>query len=502
MTSRPCLVLMAVAALISVGCSSGNSSSGNSSGGGGGTPNPLPSISSITPPNANAGSASVTITVTGEGFVSTSTLNWNKASRITTEVSDTQITATVTAADIAAAGAAQITVVNPAPGGGTSNPVGFVINGTEPVATPGFVYVANNFDGTISAFSIDTGNGSLNSVAGSPFLVPGAPFLAGLGPVSITADPSVQFLYVASNPSNQSSTNDLPAFAIDSSTGALSPLSGSPFNTGSLVAPTSLSTDTTGMFLYVADQNGNNPSGNNLSQFGIDAATGALTALSQAACLDPFGFTTDVVADPTDPFLFVSNSDGAVCSFSINSQGALQPVTGSPFSFLTNPLARVSAVAVDPFGKYVYAASTIVGSGPFDVWAFSITPGVGALQPVPGSPFATGGSSGDAVLSLAADPLGRFLYVGNFFDISGFSINTSTGALSMLAGFPISTQVSQASSLVVDPSGEFLYVANAVSQTVSAYAIDETTGALSPVSGSPFPAGTTPLGLTVTRKLP
>jgi DNA-binding beta-propeller fold protein YncE len=98
------------------------------------------------------------------------------------------------------------------------------------------------------------------------------------------------------------------------------------------------------------------------------------------------------------------------------------------------------------------------------------------------------------------DPLGRFLYVGNGFDISGFSINTSTGALSMLAGFPFSQSPLSPGYPVVDPSGQFLYVANAANNTVSAYAINQTTGVLTAVPGSPFATGSEPAGLTVTRK--
>lgn len=199
MTSRSCLILTVVAGLMSlVGCSSGSNSGGGNSGGG--TPNPFPSISSITPPNANEGGSNLTITVTGEGFVSASTLNWNGTSRITTEVSDTQVTATVTAADIAAAGAAQITVVNPAPGGGTSNPVGFVINGTEAAATPGFVYVANSIGvsltmGNISVFSVDPSTGGLTPV-------PGSPFQGGAQPTAAAVDPFGKFLFEASNIDN------------------------------------------------------------------------------------------------------------------------------------------------------------------------------------------------------------------------------------------------------------------------------------------------------------
>ena len=113
------LILVTAVALISlVGCSSGNS--GSSEGGNPNpVPNPVPSITSMTPSSANAGGAGVTIMVNGEGFISSSTVNWNGSSRATT-VSGTQLTAAITAADIATMGAAQITVVNPAPGGGTS----------------------------------------------------------------------------------------------------------------------------------------------------------------------------------------------------------------------------------------------------------------------------------------------------------------------------------------------------------------------------------------------
>jgi hypothetical protein len=81
------------------------------------------------------------------------------------------------AADIASVGAAQLTVVNPAPGGGISNPVGFAVLGAGTAPVPGYLYVANSYDGTISAFTIDPGSGSLGSILGSPFAVPGGPFL-------------------------------------------------------------------------------------------------------------------------------------------------------------------------------------------------------------------------------------------------------------------------------------------------------------------------------------
>jgi hypothetical protein len=47
-------------------------------------------------------------------------------------VSGSQLTAAITAADIAVAGTALVTVVNPAPGGGRSNPVSFSVTTTTP----------------------------------------------------------------------------------------------------------------------------------------------------------------------------------------------------------------------------------------------------------------------------------------------------------------------------------------------------------------------------------
>ena len=494
-TSRLSLAVMAALFPISLGgCSAGSMGSSETT-----SLNVVSQISSVSPASANAGAGALTITVTGDGFVSNSTVNWNGTS-LTTTGSDTQLTATIPAADLTEAGAAQITVFNPALGGGTSNPVGFVIKGTEAAAIPGFVYVANTNDGTVSAYSIDTENGSLSAVADSPFPIPGVHAGGGVGLVSAAADPSAPFLYLASDNSNLSSANDLPALAVNSSTGALSPVSGSPFNTGQSVAPEALTTDATGRFLYVADEDGNDPSGNNISEFDIDAATGAATPLAQAACLAPYGYTTGIAADPVEPFLYVSNSDGAVCAFSINSQGILQAVAGSPFALPSTIFQNnATSVAVDPQGKFVYVAANNVAS-PSSVWAFRIAQGVGSLTQVAGSPFATGGGQGDNALSLAMDPLGRFLYVGNGFDISAFSINTSTGALSMLAGFPFSPPSPSPAYPAVDPSGQFLYAANAANNTVSAYAIKQTTGALTAVPGSPFGAGSEPAGLAVTRK--
>jgi hypothetical protein len=100
------------------------------------TNNPVPSITSISPTSATAGGAAFTLTVNGSNFISSSSLRWGGASRTTTYVSSTQLTASITANDIASAATVAVTVFNPAPGGGTSNSANFTISGANnPVPT-------------------------------------------------------------------------------------------------------------------------------------------------------------------------------------------------------------------------------------------------------------------------------------------------------------------------------------------------------------------------------
>src|SRR5690349_15726914 len=94
--------------------------------------NPVPTVTSVSPSSATAGASATSVTVNGSGFIQTSTVQWNQTARPTTFVSSTQLQAAITAADLATAGTAQITVVNPTPGGGTSSASAFTINNPAP----------------------------------------------------------------------------------------------------------------------------------------------------------------------------------------------------------------------------------------------------------------------------------------------------------------------------------------------------------------------------------
>ena len=90
--------------------------------------NPIPALVNIAPDSATEGGSAFNLTVTGNNFVAGSIVRWNGADRATTFVSAGELQAAITAADIAAAGSASVTVFNPAPGGGTSAVQTFTIN--------------------------------------------------------------------------------------------------------------------------------------------------------------------------------------------------------------------------------------------------------------------------------------------------------------------------------------------------------------------------------------
>lgn len=98
-----------------------------------GNSNPSPTITSLSPSSGTAGGGGFTLAVNGTNFANgVSTVRWNGTNRTTTYVSATQLTAAISAADIAAGGTALVSVVNSIPGGGTSGNSSFTINNPSP----------------------------------------------------------------------------------------------------------------------------------------------------------------------------------------------------------------------------------------------------------------------------------------------------------------------------------------------------------------------------------
>ena len=92
-----------------------------------------PAISAISPNAATAGAGLITLTVFGNNFTFSSIVQWNGSPRGTTFVSSSQLTAAISAADLAAAGSVSVTVVD---GSVTSNATAFTISASPKTSLP------------------------------------------------------------------------------------------------------------------------------------------------------------------------------------------------------------------------------------------------------------------------------------------------------------------------------------------------------------------------------
>ncbi len=99
--------------------------------------NPVPAITNLSPSPASASGGDFTLTVSGSNLVNGAQVRWNGMARTTTFVSTAQLTAAILAADVSAVGTATVTVFNPAPGGGTSNPLTLTIAVPPPPSSGG-----------------------------------------------------------------------------------------------------------------------------------------------------------------------------------------------------------------------------------------------------------------------------------------------------------------------------------------------------------------------------
>ncbi len=110
-----------------------------------------PTVSSLGPDSKNAGGPSFYLTVNGTGFLTSSVVRWKGSNRTTSYVSPKQLVATISAADIASPGTAEVTVYTPEPEAGLSNPVTFTIRNTIPVTVASITPASGANTGVIAA---------------------------------------------------------------------------------------------------------------------------------------------------------------------------------------------------------------------------------------------------------------------------------------------------------------------------------------------------------------
>ncbi len=266
--------------------------------------------------------------------------------------------------------------------------------------------------------------------------------------------------------------------------GALTPVPCNPISAcGASGGIQGLAIDPTGHTAYAAQE-----SGNALSVFAI----GGSSVLTAVPCTTPFDCSTGnlpfgVSVDPTGRYVYVgNNAAGSISGYTVGAGGALTPIACNPSADCN--VADPNEVAVDPSGRYLYSTSFSLGNGSLGEW--SIGPD-GVLTPIACSPSSSC-QTGAGATGIAVDPIAPYVYVANAFSntISAFAIGAS-GAVTPIACTPASNCQAPDSpqALAIGPSGHYLYAVNKVYEGVSIYAIGSG-GALTAVPCTAIDCGT------------
>lgn len=118
--------------------------------------NPPPVITSLTPTFVHAGSGAMLLQVDGGSFSGTSTVRLNGANRPTFYYSSTTLLAALSASDVATATLHNVTVNNPAPGGGTTAPLTFTVNGIPSAVNSTSLAVDENLPAATTVGTLST----------------------------------------------------------------------------------------------------------------------------------------------------------------------------------------------------------------------------------------------------------------------------------------------------------------------------------------------------------
>lgn len=344
-----------------------------------------------------------------------------------------------------------------------------------------FLFAVNGNGGSIAAFRVNPDTGALTAISGSPF-----EGLSSEGQARLTATLDGRFVYTTNG------SSQIAGFSVNQDTGALTPVPGSPFEVGDdirggiMAAPNS-------RFLFASDEDFEV-----LFVFVI-GANGALTQAPGSpyeAGPRPWG----IAVDPLSRFVFLTDrSDDTIRAYAINSDtGALTEAPGSPF--VSGEGGGLRYPVVDRSGRFLYATHANNG----EVYAFTINQTNGALT------AAGEFEAGCGPVGIAAHPSFDLIAVANWcFDegsnnpttVSVYSINTSTGALTNVPGSPFEFDVA-IHHLVFDPSGRYIYLAAPFADEngqILGFTVNAQ-GQVVQVTGSPFTTGLqNPVWLAATR---
>jgi 6-phosphogluconolactonase (cycloisomerase 2 family) len=302
--------------------------------------------------------------------------------------------------------------------------------------------------------------------------------LAAFAPIPAAAQ-SVNATYAYSINSND---HTISVSKISTATGQVTGISYIPYP-GSEAAPLALVLEATPTrnFVYVSD------SINNVSEFQADRVTGALTLIGSVTA---GSFPSGLFVDANNQTLYVlNNGDNSVSAFTIGTFGALTP-TGTTATG-TGPVSMTMVQgSTQTYAYVVNQNDNSISQYTLCAPPLDCSP-LGSL--VPGQTFATPGVTLQAI---AATPSGQTLYVSDQQStaIFAFAIDPATGNLTeppttFAAGFG-------PQSIAIDLQGQFLFTANSLDNTITAFTIGAG-GALSRIGKNRPVQGVTPVTVTL-----
>jgi 6-phosphogluconolactonase len=346
---------------------------------------------------------------------------------------------------------------------------------TPSTAKPKFAYTGNQ-GASLSGYSVDPSTGSLMPLTGFPFAL-------GISPQYVTHDPQNRFLIVS-----DISASMLHVFAINATTGALSEVSPSPYNT--MIESENVVVDPSGthVYLYRTGSSTSYPgvSGNQIVAFNL-SSTGQLSPVQGSpfpvgAPGAAFDSTFGMVMDARGKYLYLKDSIH-LYTFGIDA------TTGGLSMLQTQTAQQFGGIAVDPGGLYLYVAGQTL------LQSYSIDPASGLLSLTK----STSAAQGAYTIALSLDGTHAYTVGGNIL----VSYALSNGVFTAV-GSPYTGAYGQ--QIVVDPSGSYAYVPQTCSycpgspyNVVYEFSIAKT-GALTPLATPTVASGVTPWSFTVTSQ--
>ncbi len=225
--------------------------------------------------------------------------------------------------------------VSVAVGPNISNDGTRTVNPTTCVTTPSscssYVYVIDQDTTTLAnllVFSRNVGTGALTPIGTTIGTTQSTGYLSGVTASAVAVAPRGVFVYVT-----DSSSNQIIGYTVGIN-GALTAMPTGPFSTGSL--PVSATIDPRGSFLYVSDQNDNA-----ISSYAINTSSGALSAISgtSTALVEGTQPNCITIENALGVYMYVSNFiSNSVSGFQLNpTTGVLSKIRNSPYTTSASP---------------------------------------------------------------------------------------------------------------------------------------------------------------------